>query len=184
MSSDPDRVALLHGLIERIGRVVSAEDRVSDLNPAQAAALGYLARANRFSRKPSIVAEYLGATRGTVSQTLKALVRKRLVTETAATDDKRSISYAVTPDGHAALERESSFAKVVAEMPPKEADHLAGALENLMRHLLEARSMRSFGLCRTCRFHANDGGALRCRLLDVALSPDDAERICVEHEQA
>ncbi len=183
MTSDLHPAAALHSLIERIGRVIAADDRNGVLNPAQAAALGYLARANRFSRKPSIVAEYLGATRGTVSQTLKVLVRKGMVTEAAAPDDKRSISYEVTPDGLAALERESSLATAIADMDPEEAQALKRALEALMRRLLKARSMRSFGLCKTCRFHERRDGARHCGLLDVHLAEGEATRICVEHQE-
>ena len=176
--------ATLHSLIERIGRVIAAEDRTGDLNPAQAAALGYLARANRFSRKPSVVAEYLGATRGTVSQTLKALDRKGLVTEMPASGDKRSISYEVTPDGHAALDRCTSLAKVLSEMDNDAASALEEALRDLLGRMLTARSMRSFGLCRTCRHHADNNGQLHCQLLNVPLAPRDADQICAEHEQA
>ena len=86
-------------LLDRVFRVFSSEEWEEGINPAQRAALAYLARANRFSRSPSHVAEYLNSTRGTVSQTLKALTRKGLVAEHPSTTDKRSISYDVTPAG-------------------------------------------------------------------------------------
>jgi len=66
-------------LIERLARVSAADEWADDLNPTQKAALAYLARANQYSRSPSQVAEFLAATRGTVSQTLKALARKGLI---------------------------------------------------------------------------------------------------------
>jgi len=66
-------------------------------------ALSYLARANRFSRAPSQVATYLSATRGTISQTLKALARKELIAEHRSQVDKRSISYGITTKGMTTL---------------------------------------------------------------------------------
>ena len=60
-------------LIDRLGRLMRSGEHAGDLNPAQWEALRYLARANRFSRTPAALAQYLGSTRGTVSQTLIAL---------------------------------------------------------------------------------------------------------------
>ncbi|MDJ0992526.1 MAG: MarR family transcriptional regulator [Dinoroseobacter sp.] len=175
------RASELHSLLERVTRVVASDSRASDINPAQITALGYLARANRFSRKPSIVAEYLGATRGTVSQTLKALVRKGLVEETPNPEDGRSISYTVTPDGHATLERESSLASVLAEMTASEIDTLSSSLREVLLKLLEAQSYKTFGACRTCAYHEVAGKDRYCRLLELGLSDEEAEQLCAEH---
>lgn len=68
-------------LIERIARLMQAEEQKGPLNPAQWEALRYLAKANRFSRTPAALAEYLGSTRGTVSQTLIALEKRTALSE-------------------------------------------------------------------------------------------------------
>ena len=70
---DKDSVA---ALMDRLSRAMQRAQYAGGLNPAQWEALRYIARANRYSRSPSAVAEYLGATKGTVSQTLKALEHK------------------------------------------------------------------------------------------------------------
>ena len=62
-------------LIDRVSRAVQRLQYTGGLNPAQWVALRYIAQANRYSRSPSAVAEYLGTTKGTASQTLKALGR-------------------------------------------------------------------------------------------------------------
>ncbi|MGI9505229.1 MAG: MarR family transcriptional regulator, partial [Geminicoccaceae bacterium] len=81
-------------LLERIGRLIRTEEQVGDLYPAQWSALRYLKRANRFSRTPMALAEYLGTTRGTISQTLIALERKGLITRQPSARDKRSVNIA------------------------------------------------------------------------------------------
>ena len=48
------------------------------LQPVHLQALIYLARANRYSNTPQALAEYLGLTKGTVSQTLLLLDRQGL----------------------------------------------------------------------------------------------------------
>ena len=54
-------------LLDRLARLHAARRRAVMLTDAQCAALDYLARANRFSRSPSVIADYLATTRGTAS---------------------------------------------------------------------------------------------------------------------
>lgn len=171
----------IRDLIDRLTRLAAAEEWNGPLNPSQFAALSYLARANRYSRAPSHVADFLATTRGTASQTLKALARKDLIAETRSDEDKRSIRYDVTPDGRALLEDPSSLEKVIDALPPEIAASLASSLKALVLTMLHQRGGRSFGLCHTCRHHeaADTGGY--CRLLNVPLSPIDAAQLCHEH---
>ena len=62
--------------LERLARIMRAREHEGGLNPAQWEALRYLSRANRFSDSPGALTRYLGATKGTISQTLMALERK------------------------------------------------------------------------------------------------------------
>lgn len=165
----------LSALIERLARLSASEAWETELNPTQFAALDYLARANRFSRSPSHVADYLGATRGTVSQTLKSLARKGLIAESRAAADRRAIHYTPTPEGRALL------------AGPRLLDRLGGdsrdledALSRLLADLLAERGGRPFGLCRGCRHHARRDGAGYCALLDTPLAPGEEDLVCHE----
>ena len=83
-------------LIERLAKITTAVDWQDGLNPAQYNALSYLALANRYSRSPSHVADYLCTTRGTASQTLKSLEQKGFIHSVASATDKRSTTYQMT----------------------------------------------------------------------------------------
>lgn len=168
----------LRALIERLGRLVAAEQWAADLNPPQAAALGYLVRANRFSRAPSHVADYLGATRGTVSQTLIALQRKGLVVAEPSRADRRSLSYSVTPAGRSVL-AETGLDRVLAQVP--DAEGLEVGLRAVLTGLLAAHGGRAFGTCKTCVHHDARAGGGYCRLLSEPLLPEESGQIC--HEQ-
>ena len=72
----PDKIA---NLINRLGRSIHCRQFAQGLNPAQWESLRFLARANRYSRTPSALAEYLRTTKGTASQTLKSLESKGYV---------------------------------------------------------------------------------------------------------
>jgi DNA-binding MarR family transcriptional regulator len=167
-------------LLDRLCRLAAAEEWTADLNPPQYAALAYLARANRFSRAPSQVAEYLSSTRGTVSQTLKALHRKGYVAETRSETDRRSITYDATKAGLEALRKAALFEEPLASYSERESADLANALKLLLKRVLQTRGNRPFGICRECIHHRNLRDQHYCALLDVSLKEKEAEEICFE----
>ena len=67
-------------LLERLAGLLRSESRklLSEygLQPVQFEALHYLSNCNRYSDTPMAVTEYLGQTKGSVSQTLKVLEKK------------------------------------------------------------------------------------------------------------
>lgn len=170
--------------MERIGRINAADDWAGELNPTQMAALSYLAKANRFSRSPSQVSEFLSATRGTVSQTLKALARKGLISEVRSDADRRSISYDVTGNGLNALVPASVIDQALDKLDESVLQDLAASLRALIRAALVARGKRSFGVCRDCRHHQKQGKGGFCTLLNEPLAADEIGQICHEHESA
>lgn len=184
MPLDTQNTDRLLALVDRFARLSNATMRDDDLNPAQRSALGYLAVANRFSRSPSQVAEYLAATRGTVSQTLKALERKGFVAPQPDPADKRSLSYDLTDAGRAALARGDATGDLIGEVSQSDLAAAEAAMGQVLAQALAARGYRSFGICRSCRHHDASGGRHHCRLLDVALDLGDSRRICAEHAAA
>jgi DNA-binding MarR family transcriptional regulator len=170
----------LRPLIERLARLAMAEDWSGDINPTQMAALRYLARANQYSRAPSHVAEYLGSTRGTVSQTLLALERKGLITEIRSQTDRRRTSYDLTPTGRAITDRPDPIDSLLADLPYPQISMLIDGLTDVLSATLRHRKGRPFGLCRTCRHHEVRGEAGYCHLLKTLLAPLETEQICVE----
>lgn len=171
----------IRDLIDRLTRLSAAEEWNGPLNPSQFAALSYLARANRFSRAPSHVADYLATTRGTASQTLKALARKNLIDETRSDADKRSIRYDVAQDGLDLLNVSSGMDEIIDHLPKDTSTALATGLKALVSAMLLQRGNRSFGLCRTCKHHENLEKGGYCKLLEVGLSPVETGQICHEH---
>ena len=178
----PPASTRLRDLLDRLARVVASEGWRDDLNPTQRAALLYLTRPNRFSRAPSHVADYLLATRGTVSQTLKALARKGLVEEVRSDADRRSFSYEATAAGRALAKRHGAVDAAAENLGDTSA--LEAELTSLLRAMLAEREQRSFGVCATCRHHRSDANGVRCALLGVTLQPLEATQLCHEHEVA
>ncbi len=182
MEMEPNDLTRIRELFDRIARVAAAEEWNDKLNPAQHSALAYLARANRFSRAPSNVADYLCTTRGTASQTLKALERKGLVMQTRSDTDKRSISCDVTKKGRAALGATNVFDAALDALSASEVAALTQLLEATGHRMLKQRRFRTFGVCKTCRYHRHTQDGLACALLDMPLTQMNANELCHEHD--
>ena len=173
-------------LIERIGRLLSTDAHAAGLRPVQWEVLRYLHRANRFSRTPAALTAYLGLTKGTVSQSLRALEGKGLVRKRVDPVDRRSKRLSLS-QGARRLLREDPLAETAAATghlsgPQREA--LARALEAILSARLEARNRQPFGQCRDCRYFARQhaGGAPHfCLLLQEPLAEEESSAIC--HEQ-
>lgn len=176
-----DRVGLL---VERLSHLVREDLRAvatrHDLPLAQLEVLRFLAVANRFSDTVSGLVEYVGATKGTLSQSVNALERKGLVTRVADAGDRR-VQHCVLTDAGVAIVRESHQESALGEVLDAPS---AESLEGLLRATLRARGGRAFGVCRSCLHHRASADGRRCALLDVPLSDEDARRICREHVAA
>lgn len=168
-------------LINRIARLDTAQAWEGDLNPTQSAVLEYLDRANRFSRSPSQVADYLGSTRGTISQSLKSLGQKGYVSEQRSQLDKRTISFDLTQKGTDAALASNVIGETIAGMDDEASRGLKVSLETLLVRVLKQNQGRYFGICKNCSHFSAKGRAGYCTLLSEILTQQETNQIC--HEQ-
>ena len=176
--------------LERLARLMRASEHEHGLNPAQWEALRYLARANRFSNSPAVLARYLGATKGTISQTVMILERKGLVVKSTRAGEKRSVELALSPKGAEALARDpwARLSVTAHELSSKTRRRLAKGLRELLAEELKRGQHQSFGVCSSCRYFREKGrednprGPNLCMLFDQPLSVTESHCICVEHQ--
>lgn len=178
-------------LIERLARLVASANHDSGLKPAQWEALRYLSMANRFSRTPRALSQWLGSTKGTVSQTVISLEKRGLVAK-ATGEDRRSVTLELTFAARQILARDPlrQLAAAVQTLPENIAVNTGRGLGDVLSALIEAKGGRPFGLCRTCRHfspsatHGQPGPGHFCALLKLPLDETDAGQICIEQEAA
>jgi DNA-binding MarR family transcriptional regulator len=186
LSSRYDRqVDRWHDLLERLVNLFSAELRRRAagyrLQPVHALVLHYLSRCNRYSNTPAAVGEYLGLTRGTVSQSLLLLERRGMLTRLRDTADRRVVRLALSAAGaHAAAALVPPPAVAAAAAP----EGLAERLETLLRELQHAHGGRSFGVCASCRHLRRRREAIHCGLTGEPLEEGETASLCREHEAA
>ena len=174
-------------LIDRVGRVARSLQFVEGMSPAQWEALRFIARANRYSRNPSALADFLGATKGTVSQTLIALEGKGYLRRARGTPDRRAVDLTLTTDGEALLDHDPlrSLDEAATALAPATKAALVDGLGRLLRDLLQRHGGSEFGVCEGCCLLCADaaisepGGPHRCGLTGEPLDNDDKRLICV-----
>jgi DNA-binding MarR family transcriptional regulator len=189
MAKDKIENASIAWPLERLTRLMRTGEHEGGLNPAQWEALRYLSRANRFSNSPIALTRFLGSTKGTISQTIKALERKGFITKAPRQDEGRSICLSLTPKGTDALKHDplAEFSKSLDDLSGKSRRRLAKGLADLLETDLKRREQLSFGICSSCRHFREKGreadghGPHSCMLFDVGLSQADSQLICVEH---
>ena len=179
----------VHDLIERLGNLVRADVRAVcneyGMRPVQLEALRFLTQCNRYSDTPQAVTEFLGLTKGTVSQTLKVLEQKGLLRKQGDAADKRLVHLKPTAKGRRLVERGVPAASLVhglEGLAGTESQQLEDGLRLVLRSMQEANGFRTFAPCHTCRFnHGQDGGYF-CGLTREPLSDRDVLLICREHQ--
>lgn len=97
-------------LIERMSALIRSEERKKcaalGLQAVHLQALSYMSRCNKYSDTPAALTNYLGMTRGTVSQKVSALLEKKgYIKKTADTNDRRVIHLELLPEGQAVLKK-------------------------------------------------------------------------------
>jgi DNA-binding MarR family transcriptional regulator len=175
--------------LERLARLMRAREHDDGLNPAQWEALRFLSRANRFSNSPGALTRYLGATKGTVSQTLIALERKGYIARALREGGRKSISLSLTAKGVETLTRDpwADLARAAEDLGGKTKRRLQRGLAELLEQERGRSGVASFGVCSTCRFFRERGrsddakGPHLCMAFEEALTESDVSRICHEH---
>jgi len=111
--------------------------------------LDYLSKCNRYSNSALALTEYLGLTKGSLSQSLKLLESKGLIKRTPCADDKRIARLSLTVEGTAIL------ASVSAQMPDLSLNDSGdeAALQHILSTWQHQHGLKGFGLCGSCRYN-------------------------------
>lgn len=179
---------LLH-FIDQLANLLRSEQRKDGaeegLQPVHIQVLDYLARCNRFSNTPLAVSQYLGASKGTTSQSIQLLCNKGYLSKRGDSEDKRITRLFLTTQGSTFIHDHpllKSWNKICNTLPEGELEQCQETLISLLRGLQQANGNRSFGICRSCQHFSIHPQSFYCGLTHKLLSDDDSKRICLEHK--
>jgi DNA-binding MarR family transcriptional regulator len=148
-------------------------------------ALLYLNEANRYSNTPQALAEYLGLTKGTVSQSLLLLARRRLIARHADEKDGRVVRLTLTDKGKEVLKElglTSAWRDALQDASPARLGSATKVLKEALATLQAKNGHKTFGVCVTCRHNLHIGPrSYVCGLTKEKLSSREVSKICREH---
>ena len=175
--------------LERLCNLLRMETRAFGLQyglqPVQMEALKYLTQCNRYSDTPQAVGEYLGLTKGTVSQSLKTLEHRGFVSKKPDSQDKRRIHLTPTVKGINLIKKAveaKDLGPALASTQSITADDLVHILHLLLRGIQHVNGRKAFGACHTCRFNEQHALGSVCGLTHEPLSKQDIQLLCREHQ--
>ena len=179
----------IHDLVERLGNLVRADVRAVcndyGVRPVQLEVLRFLMQCNRYSDTPQAVTEFLGVTKGTVSQTIKVLEQKGLLVKNDDVADKRLVHLKPTLKGRRMVERTvpaKSLVSGLQHLADTESETLEKVLRELLQSIQKANGYKTFAPCHTCRFNQQHDGRYLCGLTQEPLMDREVLLICREHQ--
>lgn len=140
--------------------------------------LQYLSVCNRYSDTTQAISEYLGQTKGSISQSLGNLEENGFIRKIQDKVDKRVFHLSLTTKGSSVIKRMSKFIDLDS------SDTIVPELKLLLSSIQKKHGFRGFGICKSCKFNQNVGQSnFVCGLTKEKLSLDDIHKICKEHEE-
>jgi DNA-binding MarR family transcriptional regulator len=179
----------IYDIVERLSELLRVDSRQSGakygLQPVQIEALHYLSVCNKYSDTPKAVTEYLGQTKGTVSQTLNVLEKKGLLGKQADVDDKRVFHLKLTKQGQGIIKKiipTPMFENACKALTKQAQSEISTSLKQLLTTILQLNKMKTFGLCSTCYYNSRSkNNEYFCNLVEQPLSVIETELICREY---
>lgn len=182
-------------------KVVAAMERVSEvfksllwekakmvgLSPIQIQLLIFVAFHEQSLCKISHLAKEFNVTKPTVSDAIKVLDKKGMISKDFSSSDNRSYSIQLTDLGKELVMQTSSFADPLKTQIDKINDN---ELENLYGTLIQLiYKLNVYGIldvqrtCYGCKFYEKNEESDYCHLLQKKLSPTEIRLDCPEHQQ-
>lgn len=195
-SSTPATSERIVSAISRIANVLRAGAwqfaTANGLNPVQVEILEILLSRSEGMRL-SWIAQQLGVTAASASDSVASLVSKALVEKVRAADDGRAIALHLTVTG-AALAKQINDAMTfaydaVGALPETTQQELFSGLLSLIGKLQQAERFPEIRACVTCKYfaagvHKDEAMPHHCRLVDAPLPKALLRLDCAEHSAA
>ncbi|AWH87148.1 MarR family winged helix-turn-helix transcriptional regulator [Limnobaculum parvum] len=178
----------LFDILERLANLQQScfyhNSQLRHLPSVQIGALHYLSRCNHYSNTPGAVAEYLGFTKGTISQSLRKLESQGWISREGDRHDKRIVRLFITDKAKESLNEvisENMIDQACTSLA-HEGETLREQLFQLLRQLQKQENQRIFGECYQCRFHQKQQGKSHCGLTQESIPEENTRLICREFQ--
>lgn len=186
-STESKIVASLERISQAFRVLLWQESKQFALSPIQVQVLIFLLHHSEEKRTVSYLAAEFNMTKATISDTVKALLQKRLITKTYASQDSRSYCIHLTAQGKKIAGSTSLFTEEIStpidQLKPEDKENLLLNLLGIISHLNKAGVITIQRMCMTCTYYQRSEHEHThfCSLLNQRLHPTDLRIDCPEH---
>jgi len=166
------------------------ESKEHSLSPIQVQLLIFLLHHGEIKRKVSYLAKEFNMTKATISDTIKTLEHKGLITKTHESLDTRSYTIHLSDKGRAIACQTALFTRElqtpIDKLSADDKDNLLMSLIGIIHHLTKAGVITVQRMCFTCLYYRSNqyGAAHYCQLLNKKLEQTELRVDCAEHTYA
>lgn len=161
------------------------ESKKYDLSPIQIQILIFL----RFHPPDQCTVSYLAdefiLTKATISDSIKILEQKGLISRAYNLSDRRSHMIYLTEKGKALTSQLSLFSQkihsVVKALPQKEKENMLLSLLHIIHQLHKKNVITLQRMCFTCKHYFTKEGQHYCQLMEKQLHPSELRLDCPDH---
>jgi DNA-binding MarR family transcriptional regulator len=186
-STESKIVASLERIAQAFRVLLWQESKEFSLTPIQVQVLIFLKFHSEDKCKVSYLADEFNMTKATISETVKTLEQKKLITKEYEQKDSRSYIIHLTAKGKEIAEKTSLFSKEILKPIDKlhqdEKENLLLSLLSIIRHLNHTGIITIQRMCLTCKYYefSDKGQQHFCKLLNLKLSSSELRVDCPEH---
>lgn len=191
---DPHNQRLESRIIASLERIAQAfrvllwtESKEHALSPIQVQVLIFLLHHDKEKCKVSYLASEFNMTKATISDTVKALEQKGLISKEYTERDTRSFVINLSGKGKEIAGQTSLFTRElqvpIGELDAGDKENLLLSLVAIIRHLNKAGVITPQRMCFTCLHYRSesDGQGHFCQLLNQPLAASELRVDCPEH---
>jgi DNA-binding MarR family transcriptional regulator len=181
-------VASLERIAQAFRVLLWQESKEFSLTPIQVQVLIFLLYHSEEKRKVSYLAGEFNMTKATISDTVKTLEQKKLITKEYEQHDTRSYIINLTKKGKDIARETSLFTKEIRtpidKLHQDDKENLLLSLLNIIRHLNQSEIISIQRMCLSCMHYQSSGNGQKhfCKLLNQNLHVADLRIDCPEHE--
>jgi DNA-binding MarR family transcriptional regulator len=187
-TTDDRIVAALERISEAFRVLLWQQSKETGLSPIQIQILIFILHHTVSQCKVSYLAGEFNMTKATISDAVKVLAQKKIITKRTEETDSRSYTIQLTAKGRELANKSSLFAnsllKPVDNLRVEQKENLLFSLTNLIYQLNQAGIIQLQRMCYTCRFLGEKNNKHYCNLMKMPLKETDIRIDCPEHEIA
>jgi DNA-binding MarR family transcriptional regulator len=189
LSIESKIVAALERISQAFRVMLWNESKAYALSPIQIQILVFLLHHTEEKRKVSYLADEFNMTKATISETIKTLEQKQLISKETEPLDTRSYIIQLSNKGKEIAMKTSMFAEHIQTPIDKLAIHdkenLLLSLLNIIHHLNQSGIITIQRMCLTCSFYKGSKSEKShfCRLLNAKIAETELRIDCKEHNQ-